>query len=182
MERRVLIAGSGGQGIIFMGEILSSASMLDGKEVTSFPSYGVEKIGGFARCLVIVSDEMIGSPVSDLVDILIAMNQWALEKFTQKLEPDGLILYDSLLRGPEPKEPTIKTYQVPAAERALSHNTLKGSNMVMLGAFAAITKLVKLKSLLKAIESRTPEHRIDSIELNKRLITEGYRLFEDKKG
>ncbi len=182
MERRVLIAGSGGQGIIFMGEILSWSAMLEDKEVTSFPSYGVEKIGGFARCLVIISDEMIGSPVADVVDILIAMNMWALEKFTQKVEPEGLILYDSVLKRPESKDPSIKTQQVPASEKALSYNTLKGSNMVMLGAFASTTKLVKLKTLLKAIESRTPEHRIDSIELNKRLLKEGYRLFEDKKG
>jgi len=182
MESRVLIAGSGGQGIIFMGEILSWTAMLEAKEVTSFPSYGVEKIGGFARCLVIISDEMIGSPVSDVVDILIAMNKWALEKFTQKVETQGLIIYDSVLKTPEIQDSSIRTYRVPASEKALCHNALKGSNMVMLGAFSAITKLVKLKTLLHVLEVRTPEHRIDSIEINKRLIKEGYKLFEDKKG
>ncbi|TFG35186.1 MAG: 2-oxoglutarate ferredoxin oxidoreductase subunit gamma, partial [Nitrospirales bacterium] len=63
MEQRIIIGGFGGQGILFFGKILISAGMLEGKEVTWFPSYGAEVRGGTANCTVIISDELIGSPV-----------------------------------------------------------------------------------------------------------------------
>ncbi len=181
MERRILIAGSGGQGIIFMGEILSLSAMLEGKEITSFPSYGVEKIGGFARCTVIISEEMIGSPVSETIDILIVMNKQALERFKTKIAPGGMLFYDSSMTEPSLPDSSIRKIKVPALDRAVSFNNLKGTNMVMLGAFAAQTGLIKLSTLLNALDIVTPEHRKDAIAINKKLLREGYLIIEDKK-
>ncbi len=86
MESRIIIAGAGGQGILFLGKVLAQAGMIEGKQVTWFPSYGAEMRGGTANCTVIVSDEMIGSPVVLTPDILIAMNRISAERFQAQLE------------------------------------------------------------------------------------------------
>lgn len=182
MELRILIAGLGGQGILFMGELLSWSAMYEGYQITSFPSYGVEKIGGFARCSIIVSDEIIGCPVIEHIDILIAMHISALNRFSQKIVPKGMLFCDSSIDEVKTIEPSVKLIRVPAFETAMRFNALRSANMVMLGAFCAETSLIGLKTLQKALKLRTPTHRKDSYGINKRLIEMGYRLIEDQKG
>ena len=63
MQTEIMIAGFGGQGVLFAGQLLAYAAMEDGKEVTWIPSYGPEMRGGTANCTVIISDEEIGSPM-----------------------------------------------------------------------------------------------------------------------
>ncbi len=65
--------------------------MLEGKEVTWFPSYGAEMRGGTANCTVIISDELIGSPVITNPDMLIAMSDASLKKFHQKIRTGGAL-------------------------------------------------------------------------------------------
>ena len=86
METRIIIAGAGGQGILFLGKTITQAGMIEGRHVTWFPSYGAEMRGGTANCTVILSDDMIGSPVVQTPDILIAMNRASLEKFQPSLK------------------------------------------------------------------------------------------------
>ncbi len=85
MQTSIIIAGSGGQGILFLGRALTTACMEDGRKVTWFPSYGAEMRGGTANCTVIISDEMIGSPVVMTPDILLVMNRASLERFLPRL-------------------------------------------------------------------------------------------------
>lgn len=181
MERSILIAGLGGQGILFMGDIISHSAMLLGKEVTSFPSYGVEKIGGYAKCTVIVSDEMIGSPITEKIDILIAMNNWSINKFISKIVEGGLLFYDSTIVDTKMNS-NCSVIAIPASEIVLNEGVQKGANMVMLGCLAAKISVIDLPTLYKALKMRTPSHRRDSYETNKKLIMKGYKYFEDKKG
>src|SRR5450756_145960 len=84
MEKRIIIAGSGGQGVLFFGKLLAYAAMLEGREVTWFPSYGAEMRGGTANCTVIISDSMIGSPVIRNPDVLVVMNDDSYRRFVEK--------------------------------------------------------------------------------------------------
>jgi|SRR5208283_1984298 len=181
MENRVLIAGSGGQGILFLGKLLAYAAMFEGKEVTWFPSYGAEMRGGTANCTVIVSDEMIGSPVVGNPDILIAMNDASITLFSERVASRGLLIHDSLIKIRVPRS-DIRIVSVPAIELSGSLNNTKLANMVILGALIAASPLVSIESVFKAVEETTPAHRRDSIGVNKEIILKGYKLLEDKKG
>ncbi|MEW5744144.1 MAG: 2-oxoacid:acceptor oxidoreductase family protein [Nitrospirota bacterium] len=182
MERRVIIAGSGGQGILFLGRLMAHAALLDGREVTWFPSYGAEMRGGTANCTVVISDAMIGSPVVRNPDILIAMNQASFHRFSSRILPGGIVLYDLSLVAAEPPRGDIEMVPVPASELAASLNSTKSANMVMMGAFSAATGAAPLAAICAALEETTPRAKRESLPLNKELITKGYRIVEHKKG
>lgn len=155
--------------------------MLENKEVTCFPSYGAEIRGGTANCIVIVSDELIGSPVVTNPDILIAMSDASLDKFQPKLRHKGLLIFDSSLISKPALRDDVEITGVPATEISNKFGNTKSANMVLLGAFIAKTGLLKKTSVFEAIESSMPERRKKSIEVNKRAIMEGIRFIEDKK-
>ncbi len=183
MESRIIIAGSGGQGILFLGKLICYSGMFEGKEVTWFPSYGAEMRGGTANCTVIVSNEMIGSPVIRNPDILIAMNKASYERFSERLLAGGTLIYDSSLFTVENKhENGTSVRGVPATEISASLKNTKSANMVMLGAFIHVSRVFDINSALQALYEMTPEHRKEATAINKDLIMKGYRLFENKKG
>ena len=97
MTTQILIAGFGGQGILFSGKFLAYEGLIENKEVSWLPSYGPEMRGGTANCSVILSDTKIGSPIISEPDILIAMNKPSLEKYENDTAKDGFIFVDSSL-------------------------------------------------------------------------------------
>ncbi|MCG6553656.1 MAG: 2-oxoacid:acceptor oxidoreductase family protein [Candidatus Magnetominusculus sp. LBB02] len=178
MEKRILIGGSGGQGILFMGKVIASAAMMDGKEVTWFPSYGAEMRCGTANCAVVISDEQIGSPVFKYVDILVVFTEASLNKFTPRLNEDGYLLYDSsLITGSG--SPGAIGVNVTTMARELGNT--KAANMIMLGAMAAITGILKKENLLSAIEGDVSECMLQALSINKRAILKGYEIVENQE-
>lgn len=181
MEKKVIIAGSGGQGILFLGKVLSYAAMVESKEVTWFPSYGAEIRGGTANCTVIISDEMIGSPVVLSPDVLVIMNKASLEKFQPRLKRHGIIFYDSSLI----KDPVIRNdargISVPATEIASSAGNTKAANMVMLGALIAETALLRKSSILKIVEGPSKSAVGNGIKVNTNSILKGIQYIGDTK-
>ena len=137
MEHSIIIAGSGGQGILFLGRLMAYATMLEGKEVTWMPSYGAEMRGGTANCTVIISDEMIGSPVVRNPAILVAMNDASYNRFACKLLSGGTLLYDSSLIKRTEHRNDIKALGVPASMLSSTLNSTKLANMVLMGAIVA---------------------------------------------
>ncbi len=182
MEKSIIIAGSGGQGVLFLGRLLTYAGMIEGKEVTWFPSYGAEIRGGTANCTAIISDEMIGSPVISNPDALIVMNRASYDRFSERLKPGGILIYDSSLFGIDGHRDDIKTIAVPASTEAASLKGTKSANMVLTGAFIAVSGVLGINSIYNALDKITPSHRKDFININKELIQKGYNLLEDKKG
>ncbi len=181
MISKIIIAGSGGQGILFLGKALAFACMFEGKEVTWFPSYGAEMRGGTANCTVVVADEMIGSPVVLTPDILVIMNSISLDKFLPKLARNGHLFYDSsLIPMPKVKGHTILV-PVPATEIARTAATTKSANMVMLGAIIAKTGILGLKSLRKVFDRSGRTAPQASSNINIRTIQEGMKYIEDQK-
>jgi 2-oxoglutarate ferredoxin oxidoreductase subunit gamma len=156
--------------------------MLENREVTWFPSYGAEIRGGTANCTVIISDELIGSPVVTNPDILVVMSDASLNKFLPRLKKNGLLIYDSsLIKQPELLD-NIEIVGVPATEISNKIGNTKSANMVILGAVIAKTGLLKETSVFEALDSSMPERKKKSIEVNKKAIIEGIRFIEDKKG
>ncbi|HWR57398.1 MAG TPA: 2-oxoacid:acceptor oxidoreductase family protein [Thermodesulfovibrionales bacterium] len=194
-ETKILVAGFGGQGILLLGRLIGYGGMLEGKEVTCFPSYGAEVRGGTANSTVILSDELIGSPIIRNPDTLIAMNDASLKRFQSKVKPNGLLIFDSsLIKTPELRS-DVHVVGVPASEIAasigeasstqegssLSASQVRSANMVMLGALIAETGILKIESAIKALEKLTSARRKKSIEGNKEAIMRGNNYIADKK-
>lgn len=181
MESRIIIAGTGGQGILFLGKVLAQAGMVEGKQVTCFPSYGAEMRGGTANCTVILSDNMIGSPVVLTPDILIVMNRASLERFQPELKNKGLLFFDSSLINSFAFRDNIFPVAIPATKIADSLGNTKAANMVMLGGLIAVTAILKKTTLDKLFSSSPASAESKAAEINKNSILEGINYLENKK-
>ena len=141
MKKEYIFAGFGGQGMLLIGKFLAMACMLDGKHVSWLPSYGPEMRGGTANCTIKFSDKEIASPCAKKIDILMAMNAPAIDKFESSLRPGGLLLVNSSLVHEREYRDDIKVVKVPMTELAAEHENPKGANIVMMGAMAANSDL-----------------------------------------
>lgn len=133
MKHSYLIAGFGGQGILFSGKFLVNKGMLEGKEVTWLPSYGPEMRGGTASCSVVVSDDPVASPIVDHPDVLIVMNLPSLDKYESAVVPGGVIFADSTLIERKVERTDVTTYYVPATRLASENDMPTLANMILCG-------------------------------------------------
>lgn len=149
----IICAGFGGQGVLVAGMILASAGMEQGKNVTWYPSYGSEMRGGTANCNVKISDEEIASPYAKNLDILLTLNEVSIDKFEEKLKPNGVLLVNSsLVKSDRSYREDIRVVKVPATDIALELQNPRGTNIVMLGALSVATGLFEVEVLKKAID------------------------------
>jgi 2-oxoisovalerate ferredoxin oxidoreductase beta subunit len=147
----VKISGFGGQGVLSMGLIIAQAACKARRHVSWYPSYGPEQRGGTSNCTVVISGEIIGSPVVYSPDILVALNRPSLEEFADKVKKDGIILYDSEIG--EFKTPCdVKAIGVPALKIAKKHGVGKAANTVMLGVLMAISTELSEEVFTEAIK------------------------------
>ncbi|MBF0329809.1 MAG: 2-oxoacid:acceptor oxidoreductase family protein [Nitrospirae bacterium] len=179
MENRIIIAGSGGQGVLFLGKLIAYAGMLNGMEVTFFPSYGAEMRGGTANCTVILSDALIGSPVINNPDILIALNTASCGRFNSRIKIGGMLLYDSSLVHNILLRPDIRNTGIPASQTAASMSGPRSANMFIAGAFAAFAGLFSVDYIINALIEITPEHRKDTIKMNTDILKRGFDAIKD---
>lgn len=133
MTHSFLIAGFGGQGLLFAGKFLVNKGMIEGKEVSWLPSYGPEMRGGTANCSVIVSDEPVGSPIVDHPDVLMVMNLPSLDKYENAVAPGGMIFVDSTLIERKVTRSDVKTFYVPATRLASENGMSTLANMILTG-------------------------------------------------
>ena len=173
---KTVFAGFGGQGVLSMGLNLAQAAMLEGKNVTYLPSYGVEVRGGTANCTVAVSDEEIASPVASAPEFVVAMNQPSLVRFQNRVQTGGILFYNSSLIKPEVSRGDIELAAVPASRIAEDLGSGRSANMVMLGAFARKTNLVSIESVLEGLKE-TLKSKAKLISVNKKALMAGYDLF-----
>ncbi len=170
---KLIIAGFGGQGILFVGKLLAESAMLEGKHVTWFPSYGAEIRGGTANCTVIISDEMIGSPIIRTPDALLIMNKASLERFEPMLKPGGLLIMNTSLIKTSPKRSNIEIIKVKATDIAKELGNSQVANIVMFGTLIAGTGIIKPDTVPIALKQIMPEHRREIIPLNKKAFNRG---------
>ena len=107
-DLNAILAGFGGQGILFMGKVIAYSGLIDEKEVSWLPSYGPEMRGGTANCSVCISDDPICSPLVINPNVLIAMNLPSLDKFINDVQPGGIVIVDSTLVPKKLKEMTLQ--------------------------------------------------------------------------
>lgn len=172
------MAGFGGQGLMFIGKLLAYSAMKEGRHVTWIPSYGPEMRGGKANCTVVVSSEEIGSPVIPHPRAMIIMNNPSLEAFEPQLQAKGLLLLSSSFVNRPTARKDIKVVSVPASEIAESAGTEKSANMVMLGAYVALTRVVSKESVVEGLKELFGK-KLGLFQANVRAFEEGMR-FADK--
>jgi len=174
MEEKVIMAGFGGQGVMAIGKLLAYAGMLENKQVTWLPSYGPEMRGGTANCAVVVSDELVGSPlISKDGTAAIVMNLPSLTKFENELLPGGKVIINKSLIDIEPKRKDIDAYYISANELALEVGNAKVANMIMLGAYLELTKVVEVESVLHAFVKVFGDNKAHLVPLNKAALLKG---------
>jgi 2-oxoglutarate ferredoxin oxidoreductase subunit gamma len=170
----IRISGLGGQGVVLAGQILGRAAVYDGKNVVQTQSYGAEARGSIAKSEVIMSDGKIGFPVVRKCDILVAMNQEAVEKNIKDLSEDGILLVDSSTVKNVPKT-NARIFKVPATEIAENSCSAKlHANLVMLGALIGITKVVSEGSVKLAIKDSVAEK---AVAINFQAFKKGEKAF-----
>ena len=148
----VIMAGFGGQGLMFIGKLLAYSAMKTGKHVTWIPSYGPEMRGGTANCTVVISDKEIGSPVITSPQALIIMNNPSLEAFQPQLKSKGTLFLNSSLITHQVTRNDINVIAVPANDIATKVGEKRTANMVMLGAYIAWTKVVSKKDIIEGLK------------------------------
>jgi 2-oxoglutarate ferredoxin oxidoreductase subunit gamma len=173
---KTAFAGSGGQGVLMMGYVLSSAAMKDGKNVTYLPSYGAEVRGGTANCTVSISDQEIASPVTSSPDYAVVLNKPSMLKYQGIIKSGGLILINSSMIDSRPDREDIDVISLPANEIALELKNERTVNMIMLGAFVAKTGIVSNESLLKGLAEILKGKKESVLELNRLGIAKGAEL------
>ncbi len=176
MHEEVIFAGFGGQGVLLMGQLVTYAGMMEGQNVTWMPSYGPEMRGGTANCGVVVSDEEIASPLVAEPMSVVAMNRPSLEKFQEVVRPGGLVVYNSSLVDSGPARADVLALAVPANDIASELGDVRVANMVALGAYLGMKRVVSPETVLEALKKVLPERRHSLIPLNRQAIARGLEV------
>jgi len=172
MKTEIRLAGTGGQGVILASIVLAEAAGVhEGRRVVQTQSYGPEARGGASKADVIISDEEILYPKSRRLDILVCLSQQAAEEYFPSLKQDGVAIIDSFYVRECSREGAICLPLTETARDALGRELF--TNIVTLGAFARVTRVVRLESLEQAVASRVPVHTLD---LNRQALKAGWDM------
>ena len=173
MNKEILIAGFGGQGILFSGKFLAYEGLIDGKEVSWLPSYGPEMRGGTANCSIIISDSAVGSPIVSNPDILIAMNLPSLDKYEKEAKKGSQIFVDSSLIDRKVERDDVEVYYIPATKLASDEGLSGLANMIMIGHMIAKSDIVPEENIEKAMQKVVPPTKQNMFDLNMKAVKLG---------
>ena len=130
---QILIAGFGGQGILFSGKFLAYKGLTEDLQVSWLPSYGPEMRGGTANCNVILSELPVGSPIITAPDVLVAMNLPSLQKYVNTVVKGGQIYVDSSLIDVKVERDDVEVFYIPATQMAKDEGIGTLANMIIVG-------------------------------------------------
>lgn len=176
METSIIIAGFGGQGVLFAGQLLAYAAMDTGRHVTWIPSYGPEMRGGTANCIVIISTEPIGAPIVARPDVAIVLNLPSFDKYEPLVKPGGLLVVNSSIIPQRSERNDIDVVYVAANAIAEEMGTVKMLNMAVLGAMLAQRPVLDLAVVEQALKDHLPASKAHLIEANGRVIQRGFEV------
>jgi len=162
----MFFAGSGGQGVLLMGQMVTYAAMLEDKSSTFFPSYGPEMRGGTANCTVVVSEKTVSCPLIYEADCVVAMNLPSLIKFEPTVKPGGILLLNKSVIHQDAGRGDIRVFNVPANDMATDLGNARVANMVMLGAFIRTTGVVSAESIKQVIRETLGAKKAELLDLN----------------
>ena len=174
MTTQIMIAGFGGQGVLFAGKFIAYKGLLENQEVSWLPSYGPEMRGGTANCSIILSDTPVGSPIISNPDVLIAMNLPSLDKFEAATVAGGSIFVDSTLIGRKVEREDVKAFYIPATKMAADAGIPTLANMIMMGKMIKETGIVNYDDIIEALKKVVSAKRANLMELNIKALEMGY--------
>jgi len=176
MYESFLIAGFGGQGLMFSGKLLAYAGLREGKKVTYFPSYGAEMRGGTANCTVVISDSPISSPIVSHPLNAIIMSQPSVEKFFPIIAKKGKVVINTSLVKGEFKRNDLDIIKIPANEIAEKIGELRIANMVTLGALIKKLGIPSLETMVESLKEVISKDRMYLLSLNEQALREGEKF------
>ena len=171
---QILIAGFGGQGVLFVGKFLAYKGLVQGKHLSWLPSYGPEMRGGTCNCSVIISDSPVGSPIISNPDVLVAMNLPSLQKFVNDVVPGGKIFIDSTLIDAKVERTDVEVFYIPATQLAKDSGFATLSNMVLLGKVMKECDAVAFDGNKQTLETFIPAKKANLIDVNCQALQTGY--------
>ena len=165
---KLFFAGSGGQGVLTMGQMLTYAAMYGDLNTTWLPSYGPEMRGGTANCTVVIdTDKPVSCPLIYEADDVVVMNLPSLTKFESLVKPGGNLFVNTSLIDQKPTRTDIHVYEVPCNDIALQLGNARTANMVMLGALVEVSKVVPVDMVYKIMEKTFSGRKAALLDLNK---------------
>ncbi|MBI5839675.1 MAG: 2-oxoacid:acceptor oxidoreductase family protein [Chloroflexi bacterium] len=174
MQKEIIIAGFGGQGVLFGGQVVAYAAMDTGKEVTWIPSYGPEMRGGTANCTVVIADDEIGSPLVKNPPLAIALNLPSFDKYEEVLAPGGTLVVNKSMVDRDAKRDDIHVIFVPCNEIAEEIGDKRLMNMVAVGALLSALPEISLKDVEKALEGHLPARHKHLLPKNYEALKRGF--------
>ncbi|MBR5542892.1 MAG: 2-oxoacid:acceptor oxidoreductase family protein [Oscillospiraceae bacterium] len=169
MTTQLLLAGFGGQGILFAGKFLAYKGLLEGRQLSWLPSYGPEMRGGTANCSVILSDDPVGSPIVSNPDILVAMNLPSLDKYEDAVVPGGMIFVDSTLIERKVKRDDVKVFYIPATQLAQAMDAPTLANMIITGKLLSESGM-RTDNIEDSLKKVVSAKRANLLEINLKAI------------
>ena len=170
---QILIAGFGGQGILFAGKFLAYKGLVEELQVSWLPSYGPEMRGGTANCNVILSDTAVGSPIITSPDVLIAMNLPSLLKYVDTVAPGGQIYVDSALIAEKVKRTDVQVFYIPATQMAKDNEIATLANMIMMGHVLENHPELSFEGTEAVVQKLVPPTKTALVELNMKALLLG---------
>lgn len=175
-EKHLIIAGFGGQGVLFLGTTLAEAALIEGKNTTWMPSYGAEMRGGSANCYVIISDDEIPSPIFDEADYGVFLSKAAINKFEKSVTKGGTIIANSSMTGERAKRDDVNYILEPLSD-IVAHSKDKALlNIMALGLLIAKTGVLTKESVIKALEKISSSKKPEFLKFNLESFEAGYNL------
>ena len=173
---RILIAGFGGQGVLFAGKFLAYKGLCEGRQLSWLPSYGPEMRGGTANCSAILSDEPIGSPIITTPDTLIAMNLPSLDKYEPATVPGGQIYVDSTLIERRVQRDDVTAFYIPATQMASDSGLTTLANMIIVGKVIRESKVCAWEGIEDALKKVVSARHADLLGANLKALEMGYNF------
>ena len=170
---QILIAGFGGQGILFSGKFLAYKGLIEDVQVSWLPSYGPEMRGGTANCNVVLSDTPVGSPIITVPDVLIAMNAPSLQKYVNTVAPGGQIYVDSSLIDVKVERDDVEVFYIPATQMAKDEGIGTLANMIILGHLLENNANLSFDGVDAVVEKLVPPKKAALKELNMKALNLG---------
>ncbi|MBF0543666.1 MAG: 2-oxoacid:acceptor oxidoreductase family protein [Candidatus Riflebacteria bacterium] len=170
----IIMAGFGGQGVLFLGKVLAQVGMQIGKHVSWIPSYGPEMRGGTANCTVVLSQQPIASPVVLEPDAVLALNRPSVDRFQAKIKEGGLLIYNSSLIVDFEKRKGLRIAKIAASDIADKLGDGRVTNLVMAGAYVKYSEILNFESVKNSLPTIIPAKKKELAQLNLAAFESGY--------
>lgn len=171
---QILIAGFGGQGVLFAGKCIAYKGLSEGKQLSWLPSYGPEMRGGTANCSVIISDTPVGSPIVSTPDVLTVMNLPSLDKYESATAKGGKIFVDSTLIDRKVERKDVDAFYIPATQMAKEAGIPTLANMILVGKMIKEANIVSIDGMKEALSKVVSAKHADLLDANIKAIEAGY--------